>query len=60
MMLHEKFVQNYIGEFDGKKSLGTFSRSWKNNIKMNRKEIYCEGVEWIQLGQGRFCSEIQF
>jgi hypothetical protein len=32
---------------------GRARRRWKDNFKMNLKEIVWEGVEWIRLAQGR-------
>jgi hypothetical protein len=31
---------------------------WEVNIKMNLKEVDCEGVDWIRLVQIGACSEL--
>jgi hypothetical protein len=36
-----------VGKPEGKKVLGRCRRTWDDNIKMNRREIKCEGVDWI-------------
>jgi hypothetical protein len=38
---------------DGWRLLGRPRRKWKDNIKMDLKEIDCEGVDWINLAQDR-------
>jgi hypothetical protein len=35
----------------GKRPLGRPRRRWKNNIKMDFREIGIEGANWIQLAQ---------
>jgi hypothetical protein len=37
----------------GKKVHGRFRHRWEGNIKMNRREIVCELVRWIQQSEGR-------
>jgi hypothetical protein len=34
-------------------ALGSPRRKWKDNIKIDVKEIRWEGVEWIELAQDR-------
>jgi hypothetical protein len=36
-----------------KKTVGTPKRRWEDNIKIDLKEIRCEGVDWIQQICGR-------
>jgi hypothetical protein len=36
-----------VGKPEGKKVLGRCRRTWDDNIEMNRREIKCEGVDWI-------------
>jgi hypothetical protein len=38
---------------EGKKQLGRPRSRWEDNIRMNVKEIGCEGIEWIHLAQNR-------
>jgi hypothetical protein len=34
---------------EGKRRLGRFRRARENSVKINIKEITCEGVDWIHL-----------
>jgi hypothetical protein len=36
-----------------KRQLGRARRRWVNNIKMNLREIGCDGMDWIDLAQNR-------
>jgi hypothetical protein len=38
---------------EGKRPLGRSSRRWETNIRMNLREIWWEGVDWIHLAQNR-------
>jgi hypothetical protein len=38
-----------VGKSEGKKPLGTPRRRWVDNIKMDLREIECDGVDWIGL-----------
>jgi hypothetical protein len=38
---------------EGKRPLEILRHKWENNIKMDVKEIGCEGVDWIHLAQDR-------
>jgi hypothetical protein len=38
---------------EGKRPLGRPRRRWEDNIKMDFQEVVCEGMEWIELAQGR-------
>jgi hypothetical protein len=42
-----------IGTRERKKPLGRPRRRWKDNIKMDLREIVWEVVDWIHLGQHR-------
>jgi hypothetical protein len=42
-----------IGRPEGKRPLGRPRRRWKNNIKMDLREIGLDGAIWIQLAQDR-------
>jgi hypothetical protein len=37
-----------------KRPLGRPRRRWEDNIKMELKEIWVDGANWIQLAQDRF------
>jgi hypothetical protein len=39
-----------VGNSEGKRPLGGPRHRWKDNIKLNLKEIGFEGVNWIHLG----------
>jgi hypothetical protein len=32
--------------------LGRSRHRWKDNIKMDLQEVGCDGMDWIDLGQG--------
>jgi hypothetical protein len=38
---------------EGKKPLGKPKIKWEYNIKMDLREIGCEGVDWMHLAQDR-------
>jgi hypothetical protein len=42
-----------VGKPEGKRPLGRPRRRWKNNIKMDFREIGWGGVDWIDLVQDR-------
>jgi hypothetical protein len=42
-----------VGKYEDKKPLVKPRRRWKNNIKMDLREIRVDGVNWIQLVQDR-------
>jgi hypothetical protein len=42
-----------VGKHEGKRSLGNPRRRWEDNIRMDLREIGCEGVDWINLSQDR-------
>jgi len=37
----------------GKPEEKRLSRRWEYNVKMNLKQLGCEGVDWIKLAQNR-------
>jgi hypothetical protein len=39
---------------EGKRPLGRPRRRWEDNIKMDLREIWIEGANWIRLPQDRF------
>jgi hypothetical protein len=42
-----------VGRPEGKRPLGIPRRRWEDNIKMDLKEIWIDGANWIQLAQDR-------
>jgi hypothetical protein len=42
-----------LGRPEGKRSLGRPKRRWKDNIKLELREIGIDGAIWIQLAQDR-------
>jgi hypothetical protein len=42
-----------VGRPEGKRPLGRPRHSWKNNIKMDLREIRIDGANWIRLAQDR-------
>jgi hypothetical protein len=42
-----------VGTPEGKRPLGTPRRRWVDNIKMDLREIGCDGVDWIDNAQDR-------
>jgi hypothetical protein len=42
-----------FGRSEGKRPLGRPRRRWKDNVKLNLKEIGIDGANWIQLAQDR-------
>jgi hypothetical protein len=42
-----------VGRPEGKRPLGRPRRKWEDNIKMDLREIWIDGANWIQLAQDR-------
>jgi hypothetical protein len=42
-----------VGKPEGRRPLGRRRRRWKDNIRMDTREIGWEGVDWIHLAQDR-------
>jgi hypothetical protein len=42
-----------VGKPEGKRPLGRPRHSWENNIKMDRQEVECESMDWIELVEDR-------
>jgi hypothetical protein len=42
-----------VGMPEGKRPLRRPRRRWVNNIKMDLREIGCDGVDWIDMAQER-------
>jgi hypothetical protein len=43
----------FVGKPEGKRALGSPSCRWKDNIRMDLKEIFWKVVDWIHLSQDR-------
>jgi hypothetical protein len=44
----------FVGNTEGKRSLGRSGHRWKESIRMDLKEIGCGGVDWMHLEQERY------
>ena len=42
-----------VGKPEGKRQFGRPKRRWEDNIKMDLREVACEGMDWIELAQDR-------
>jgi hypothetical protein len=42
-----------VGKPEGKRPLGRPRLRWEDNIKMDLKEVGCEGMDWIDLALDR-------
>jgi hypothetical protein len=42
-----------VGKLEGKRALGISRRVWVDNIKMDLREIQCDGMDWISLVEDR-------
>ena len=49
----EKHIKVLVGTHEGKRPSGRFMLRWEDNIKTDLKEVVWEGVDWIDLVQGR-------
>ena len=45
-----------VGRPVGKRQLGRPKRRWEDNIKMDRQEVGCKGIGWIDLAQDTACE----
>jgi len=43
-----------VGKPEGKSPLGRPRRRWEDNVKLDLKEVRCEGMDLIDLAQDRF------
>jgi hypothetical protein len=43
-----------VGKSEGKLSFGRSRNRWKDNIRMDIREIGWEGVDWMHMAQDRF------
>jgi hypothetical protein len=42
-----------VGKPEGKRPLGRPRRRWKDNIKIDLRETVLDGVDWVDMAQGR-------
>jgi hypothetical protein len=42
-----------VGKPEGRRTVGRPRRRWKDNIKMDLREIGCRGMDWINMAQDR-------
>jgi len=42
-----------VGKPEGKSPLGSPTRRWENNNKMDLQKVGCGGMNWIELAQVR-------
>jgi hypothetical protein len=42
-----------VGKPEGKRPLGGSRRKWVGNIKMDLRDVGCDGVDWIDMAQDR-------
>jgi hypothetical protein len=38
-----------LGEPEGKRPLGRPRYRWEDSIKVNLQDVWCEGMDWIEL-----------
>jgi hypothetical protein len=48
----------FVGNLEGKRSLGSPRHIWEDGIRMVLKKIGRGGVEWIQLAQDRYWWQV--
>jgi hypothetical protein len=49
----ERCIQDFVGKYEGKRSIGRPRRGRKDNIKMNLHEVGWGAMDWIELAQDR-------
>jgi hypothetical protein len=49
----EECRQGSVRKPERKRPLGTLIRRWEDTIKMDLREIHCDGMDWIHLAQER-------
>jgi len=42
-----------VGKPEGRRSLGRPRHRWKDNIRMDLREVRCRYVDWVELAQDR-------
>ena len=43
----------WVGKPEGKRSFGRPRPRWEDNIKVDHKEVECEGTDWTELAQDK-------
>jgi cell wall assembly regulator SMI1 len=43
-----------VGKPEGKRPLGRPRRRWKDNVRMDLREMRSESVDWMHLAQNRY------
>jgi hypothetical protein len=43
----------FVGKPEGKRPLERLRHGWEDNSKMDRQEVRCGGMDWIELAQDR-------
>ena len=51
--VEEKFIQGFVVKPEGKRPLGRTRRRWEDNIQMDRQEVGCGVMDWIELAEDR-------
>jgi hypothetical protein len=46
-------VRILMSKHEERRPLGRLGHRWEGNIKMDFKELWCEGVDWIHVAQTR-------
>jgi hypothetical protein len=49
----KKCTKKFVGQSEGKRLLGRTRRRWKNDIRLNFKNIGLESGDWIRLAQDK-------
>jgi len=49
----ERCIQDFGGESEGRRPLGTPRCRWEDNIKMDLQEVGCGSIDRIELAQDR-------
>jgi hypothetical protein len=52
-MLNFVVYKILVGKPEGKRPLGRPRRRWVDNFKLDRSEIGCDDMDWIDLAQDR-------
>jgi hypothetical protein len=50
---YEEYIYIYIFVVENLRPPRTLRHRWESSIKMNFKETYESGVDWIRIGEGR-------
>ena len=48
--------RDLVGKLEGKRPLGRTRLKWEDNIRTDRQEVGCGGMDWIELAQVRECG----